>query len=112
MACKIAFRYTKWKAHADEELKKGNPPVFSAEETYHNVSLWDGTLHENYFRFSKIEITSIDHVKRKHLLTPGPLLFRRVIASAVISDAQQRKFTLYRELAQPYCHVADNSFRR
>ena len=90
-------------AHADEELKKGNPPVFSAEETYHNMSLWDGTLHADYFRFTELEISSIDNVKRRHLLTPGPLLFRRVIASAVISDPQnpQKQFTLYRELAQP-----------
>ena len=96
--------YPKWSAIEKEQMKAGAPPVYSAADTYVNESLWDGTLHQNYFRYTKLEVRNMTNVIRHHSITPGPLIFRRVIASAVITDPVDAltQFTLYRELAQEY----------
>ena len=77
--------YTPWSAYAEEQEQIGIPPVFSADfpkpysisshisvtefscladETYLNQSLWDGTVYQNYFRYSKLELSNMSNVIR------------------------------------------------
>jgi hypothetical protein len=64
---------------------------------YINETLWDGTRPENYFQYYQLELRNMSSIIFHAAVTPGPLKFRRVLASAVISDPDntESKFTLY-----------------
>ena len=97
--------YPFWKEYNDEQ-SHSQPPVFSASTTYENMTLWDGTpeyagLHQPE---AQINISMSNTLRKVRLVTPGPLIFRRLLGSALLVDADdpEKQFTIFRELVQPY----------
>ena len=75
--------YPFWKDYSDEQNRL-QPPVFSASTTHENMTLWDGTpaytgLHQPE---AQINISMSNKLRKVRLVTPGPVVFRRLLGSA------------------------------
>ena len=99
--------YVYWREFAVNQTKEGQPPegtAFAATGplgTYANASMWSGALEEVT---TQLNLTDMSNVVFKRKVLPGPLLDRRVLASALVVDPvdPDKTFTLIREYVQPY----------